>query len=176
MQHGFRSWPIRRLSINFRRLRIMPDKTLIIDQLRRAFEGDAWHGPAVLEILTSVDAATAASHPIPKAHSIWELMLHIEAWEQAAMRRFEGDAVELEGDYNFPPTVDVSDSAWRLAVTKFRNTHDQLLNTISALEDSRLAEQVPGRDYDSEFMLHGMAQHALYHAGQMAILKIAAAK
>lgn len=155
---------------------MMPDKSLIMDQLRRAFKGDAWHGPAVLEILGNIDAATAASHPILKAHSIWELMLHIEAWERAAVKRFEGEAVELEGDHNFPAIDDASDSAWRSAITKFINTHEQLLKTISSLKDSRLAEQVPGRDYDFEFMLHGLAQHALYHAGQMAILRIAAEK
>ncbi|GAC1435517.1 MAG: hypothetical protein NVS1B11_30010 [Terriglobales bacterium] len=152
----------------------MPDKTLIIDQLRRAFHGDAWHGPAVLEILASIDAATAASHPVLQAHSIWELVLHIEAWERAAVKRFEGEAVELEGDHNFPAIVEASDSAWSSAIEKFRGTHEQLLHTISAVKDSRLAEQVPGGNYHFEFMLHGLAQHALYHAGQMAILKIAA--
>ena len=152
----------------------MPDKTLIIDQLRRAIHGDAWHGPAVLEVLASIDAATAASHPIPKAHSIWELVLHIEAWEAASMKRFAGEAIELEGDHNFPRIVEASDSAWSSTLEKFRSTHEQLLHTISAVKDSKLAEQVPGRNYDFEFMLHGLAQHALYHAGQMAILKIAA--
>ena len=44
----------------------------ISNQLKRAFEGEAWHGPAVLQVLKEVTATQAAAKPIPKAHSIWE--------------------------------------------------------------------------------------------------------
>lgn len=47
------------------------------EQLERALEGEAWHGPSVLEILEGVTAAQAAAHPIAGAHSIWELVLHL---------------------------------------------------------------------------------------------------
>ena len=47
------------------------------EQLRRALQGDAWHGPSVLELLAGLSASQAASHPIAGAHSIWELVLHI---------------------------------------------------------------------------------------------------
>ena len=47
------------------------------EQLRRALEGEAWHGPSVLESLAGLSAAQAASHPIAGAHSIWELVLHL---------------------------------------------------------------------------------------------------
>jgi hypothetical protein len=47
------------------------------DQLKRALEGEAWHGPSVLESLAGISAAQAAIHPIAGAHSIWELVLHI---------------------------------------------------------------------------------------------------
>ena len=53
------------------------EPALIAEQLRRAFEGDAWHGPALLELLQDVDAATAAARPLPDVHSIWELVLHV---------------------------------------------------------------------------------------------------
>ena len=33
----------------------------IVDQLRRAFEGDAWSGPSVLELLAGVAAEQAAA-------------------------------------------------------------------------------------------------------------------
>ena len=42
---------------------------------------------------------------------------------------------------------------------------------IAALPEPRLRDQVPGKDYDFYFMLHGVVQHELYHAGQIAILK-----
>jgi hypothetical protein len=50
-----------------------------------------------------------------------------------------------------------------------------LLKTVEALPDQRLTEQVPGKTYNIRFMLEGVAQHELYHAGQIAILKKARA-
>jgi hypothetical protein len=49
--------------------------------------------------------------------------------------------------------------------------HAGLEKTVAGLTESRLRERVPGKKYDFYFMLHGVAQHELYHAGQIAILK-----
>ena len=45
------------------------------------------------------------------------------------------------------------------------------VKSVAGLPESRLWDRVPGKRYDFYFMLHGVAQHALYHAGQIAILK-----
>jgi len=50
-----------------------------------------------------------------------------------------------------------------------------LVATLPGLAESRRHDhQVPGKRYDFYHMLHGIAQHELYHAGQIAILKKAA--
>ena len=144
----------------------------LAEQLRNAFEGEAWHGPALLELLADVDAATAAAHPLPGVHSIWELVLHIAAWDDAVNRRIAlGKALQLNDAENFPPVNDPSPAAWKQAIEHGNKTHGSLLKTVEALPDPRLGEQVPGKKYDIRFMLEGVAQHELYHAGQIAILK-----
>ncbi len=143
----------------------------IADQLRRAFEGNAWHGPALLELLDDVDAATAAAKPLPEVHSIWELVLHIAAWDGAACRRLAGEKVQLTGTANFPVVPKPTEAAWRKAVAHAKSAHDELVKTVTLLPESRLRDRVPGKKYDFYFMLHGVAQHELYHAGQIAILK-----
>ena len=143
----------------------------IAEQLRRAFDGDAWHGPALLELLEDVDSATAAAKPIPDVHSIWELVLHIAVWDQVACRRLAGVKWQPTGDANFPPVKNVTAVVWRKAVADTKRAHDVFVKTVAALPDSRLRERVPGKRYDFYHMLHGLAQHELYHAGQIAILK-----
>ncbi len=143
----------------------------IADQLRRAFYGSAWHGPAVLELLEDVDAHTAAAKPIADVHSIWELVLHIAAWDGAALVRLAGKKCQPTGANNFPPVPKVTEAAWRKAVAEAKRTHDRLVKTVAALSESRLRDRVPGKRYDFYHMLHGIAQHELYHAGQIAILK-----
>lgn len=148
------------------------EPALIADQLRRAFEGDAWHGPALLELLREVDAATAAAQPLPDVHSIWELVLHVSAWDDAASRRLDGEKVQLTGTANFPVVPNKpTQTAWHEAVARAKHKHDVLVKTVAAMPESGLRERVPGKRYDFYFMLHGVAQHALYHAGQIAILK-----
>jgi uncharacterized damage-inducible protein DinB len=144
----------------------------IADQLRRAFDGSAWHGPAVLELLADVDAATAAARPIADVHSIWELLLHIAVWDNAAMVRLDGKKWQPTGRHNFPAMPGKpTEAAWRKAVAATKKTHDKLVKTVAALPESRLRDHVPGKRYDFYHMFHGIAQHELYHAGQIAILK-----
>ena len=149
----------------------MSETARIADQLKRAFAGDAWHGPALMEILADVDAPAAAARPISLAHTVWELTLHITAWDAAILRRVAGQAASLSDAENFPKIRDTSESAWRTALENLQRQHQELLRVIADMPDRRLSEQVPGKDYDFYFLLHGTVQHALYHAGQIVMLK-----
>src|SRR6266849_9621955 len=148
----------------------MSEATRIADQLRRAFDGDAWHGAAVFEILQGVTAAQAARRSIESAHSVWELVLHITAWDGAVLRRMGGVAVTLSDAENFPPVADASEVAWRKALAEMRRVHEELIAAVAPFPDSRLDRQVPGKEgahYTFYYMLHGLVQHELYHAGQI---------
>jgi len=152
----------------------MSQAALLADQLRRAFEKDAWHGDAMFEILAGVSAKTAAARPIPGAHTIWEILLHVAAWDDAVTRRAGGSAVTLSDAENFPPVKDTSEAAWQSTLEAVKKTHDHLVKTVAAFPDSRLHDPVPGKQqdyYDFYYMFSGVAQHELYHAGQIALLK-----
>jgi uncharacterized damage-inducible protein DinB len=157
--------------MKFRKRKAQSEAARIADQLRRAFDGSAWHGPGLLELLEDIDAATAAAKSLPKVHSIWELVLHVAVWDAAALRRLSGEKCQPTGPANFPLVSSAKESAWRKAVTRTRRTHDALVKTVAALPDSRLSDRVPGKRYDFYHLLHGVTQHELYHAGQIAILK-----
>ena len=151
------------------------ERERIRDQFRRAFDGEAWHGPSVLQLLNGIDAQQAAAHPIAGAHSIWELTLHIAAWESACKRRLEGDPAQLTDAEDWQPVEDTSDAAWESAKQYLLDTHRQLLDAIARLDESRLDEPIikdPNTPFSSVYVtLHGGVQHDLYHAGQIAILK-----
>lgn len=149
----------------------MSEITRIAEELRLAFEGEAWHGPALLEILSGVNAPSAAAHPIANAHSIWELTLHIAAWEKVLLRRMAGEIVQLSDEENFPAVRDKNEDAWQAALAYLKETHEELLDAVKNMRVERLAEIVPGKDYDFYFMLHGGSQHIAYHGGQISLLK-----
>ena len=145
---------------------------VVVGELKCAFDGEAWHGPALMEVLNGVDYKTASAHPIPRAHSIWELVRHVAAWEQVVTRRIiHGKELTLNDDENFGHIEHANEAAWQETVQMLRKNHSDLIAAVSAMPESRLSELVPGKTYDILFMLMGTAQHAAYHGGQIALLK-----
>ena len=143
----------------------------IVNQLNRAFIGEAWHGPAVIEILEGITAPQAATHPLAGGHSIWELALHITAWTRAASRRLQGDRAQLSEVENFPPVTDLGERAWVEARESIKAAYEELRGAILLLDDSRLDQPIIEGMSSVYVTLHGVIQHSLYHAGQIAILK-----
>jgi uncharacterized damage-inducible protein DinB len=149
----------------------MTEVNRILDQLSRAFEGEAWHGPAVLEILRETTAQQAASRPVNGAHTIWETALHIAAWLRACRRRLEGDRAQLSGPEDWPAVNGSDDKAWQEVIAGMKQALDELQTAIAQLDDSRLDQPIIDGMSSVYVTLHGVIQHSLYHAGQMAILK-----
>lgn len=147
--------------------------TRIADQARRAFEGEAWHGSSLKELLENVSYEQANKKPLAGAHSIWELALHIAVWVEASEASVHGTPMpKIVGTVeDWPPVKDASPAAWTKAKDRLFRSGVQLSQTISKFSDERLHDIVPGRKYDFYHLFHGIVQHSLYHGGQIAILK-----
>jgi hypothetical protein len=144
----------------------------IDDELRRAYDGDAWHGPPLREVLKQVTAVTAAAKHPQLSHSVWALVNHLAAWaEVVAQRIAEWRAIGEPEVGNFPPVTDTSEAAWEAALANLDRQHQKLLGVVAGLSASKLDETVPGKTYSVTVMLHGTSQHYTYHAGQIALLK-----
>jgi len=150
----------------------MRETECIDDELRRIFDGGAWLGSSVTEILDGIDSAMAAARPLPFAHSIWELVHHIEVWERVVLRRLGGDPAPVNSvEEDWPPVRETSAGAWTAANAKLQMTHRQLRERVITFPDSRLEETAPGQSYNHYVMLHGVSQHDAYHLGQIGLLK-----
>jgi hypothetical protein len=149
----------------------------IADQLRRALNGDPWHGPPLSKILNGVTAEVALARPLPSVHSIWELVLHIDTDVHVTLEAMRGTAMpKLYGtELDWPAIADGGAAAWLATTETFFRNAAQLADAIEQWSDERLLNIVPGREYDFYILFHGVVQHSLYHGGQIAILKKAVA-
>ena len=59
----------------------MSEITRIVEELNKIHQGDAWHGLSLHEALAGLTAEQAAARLLANAHTIWELVSHIAAWE-----------------------------------------------------------------------------------------------
>ena len=149
----------------------MSEVERIADQLNRAFEGEAWHGPSVLNILDGITAQQAAARTFSGLHNIWEIMLHIAVWERACSSRLAGDRAELPDEEDWPKVAQTTEQAWGDARKALRQAHDELVRALSKLDEGRLDQPIVAGMSSVYVTLHGVIQHTLYHAGQIAILK-----
>ncbi|HEX6313896.1 MAG TPA: DinB family protein [Gemmatimonadaceae bacterium] len=151
----------------------------LVADLRRIYEGNAWHGPAVLDAIQNVTAAQAASRPIPGSHTIYELTHHIAAWMGETASRLQGNPPGMPADGDFPPrSFTVDDTTWSDLRDRLARRQAELLEAVNAFDVGRLDDPVnPENKGDVDgatsyrALLSGIAQHSAYHAGQIVLLR-----
>ena len=151
----------------------MTPSEAIADSLRRTLAGPMWHGDAVHQLLSGVSAADAARRPIPSAHTIWELVLHMTAWANIVQKRLSSKPQpEPTAAEDWPPhTCGQSIEAWSDALMRLGEAYESLAQKTEVLDMGAINAQVPGRDYTVRVMLMGVVEHGVYHAGQIGLLK-----
>ena len=143
--------------------------------LESATNGDAWYGDSLRKILDKVTAKEAKARPIANAHTIGELVVHVEVWVKFCLGAVEGTPIPpwstMPKEQDWPTVKDSSEQAWKHAVNSFFSTHLKLVEAIKMFSDDHLETRVPGRTYNFYHLFQGMIQHAVYHGGQIVLLK-----
>lgn len=150
----------------------------IAELVERVVTGDPWHGSNVEQLLRGVSADDAAKRPVPGAHTMWELVLHMTGWAREVRERLEGHTAQQPSEGDWPPMGPTTEDRWLEAKKSLLDAHNQLTAAIVALDARSLDE--PVRDFRDNALgvglsryltLHGLVHHTVYHAGQLAILK-----
>lgn len=150
----------------------------LIDQFKRAHDGDPWHGSPVREILKGVTPEQAARRPPNGAHSIWELVLHMTGWRNEVARRATGAPAGEPAGGDYPDVGDPTAARWKAALDALDASHVHLVTVVQGISDDDLLKPTNdprnrplGTGVSYYELLHGIVQHDAYHAGQIAILK-----
>jgi uncharacterized damage-inducible protein DinB len=147
----------------------MKETERIAEQLRLLFEGPSWLGPPINILLADVSQDTACQRASHGAHTVWELVLHIESWLRIARVRLSASTpVDPREDEDWP----TPGGLWQDARNGLRNEASALQAAILEFPPERLEHVAPASEPQTFYMLlHGVIQHSAYHAGQIAILK-----
>ena len=147
------------------------------NHIKRTVAGPMWHGAALDELLAHVSCEQAAARPIPGAHTIWEIVLHVTAWAEIALARVHGQRTsDPAPDEDWPPVpgsdlLSRSDPDWPQAVEGLKESHRRLAADVQLLDDAALDARVKGLDYPVGILLDGVVEHGTYHGGQIALLR-----
>lgn len=150
---------------------MMTEVERILDQYDRAMNGDAWHGDPVWKILEGIPAEQAACRRAANTHAIWELVSHMTYWETEVCRRISGLPSRPAKELNFPAVPEATAENWNSSLNQFRRSNADFRQAVSKLDPSRLDQAPEGRVKTIYVEVHGVIQHHIYHAGQIAILR-----
>lgn len=161
-----------------------PRLVLLLRLLDEGYDHKAWHGPNLRGCLRGLSAEDAAHRPAPERHTIWEIAVHAAYWKYAVRRRVCGDArgsFPLKGSNWFTrpdPAVHAGDwpRAWAADLKLLDEQHRLLRAAVAAFDPDRLEMPWPGSQHVPSKQIIGATMHDVYHAGQIRMLKRAAAR
>jgi len=143
-----------------------------VDQMERAHVGDPWTDVPLVGLLEDLTHETASAKPIPGAHSIWEIVLHLGTAQELIVDLVRDIFRPYEPGDEWPPVGEPTEEAWAAAVEQFRTGEAEVRRVVSeGVKPDQLDE--PFREGGSSVYnnLHGYVQHAVYHGGQISVLK-----
>jgi hypothetical protein len=139
--------------------------------LQEGFGPGAWHGPDLKAALADVTSSLALWRPAAGRHNIAEIALHHAYFVRSVRTQLSAAPAEpfiAEGEDWF----DVSDEhrlSWTAIYTTLEAEQDRLRATLEHIEAQRIA---PALTPDERFALVlGITCHAVYHAGQIQLIK-----
>lgn len=157
------------------------DLEALREDLRKAYDGDPWHGSSTTDVLKGIDADVAAGRWIPGAHTIWEMVLHMTAWTREVASRVRGaDAKPPPEDWPVPRSGGGA-PAWKAAKDDLAAAQKDLEAAVDQIKPEDLIRWIGdqrdpplGTGLTVGTLIRGLMQHHTYHEGQIAILKRAA--
>lgn len=139
--------------------------------LQEGYGPGAWHGPDLAAALSDVTAPAAYRRPAPGRHNIAEIALH-HAWcVRSVLAQVTGAIPEkfpLEGEDWFELNS-AKDLGWKDVRATLVGLQEKLAKAVAGIEAGRRAS--PLAEADRFGLILGVTCHAVYHAGQIQLVK-----
>jgi hypothetical protein len=139
--------------------------------LREGYGDGAWHGPDLNAALADVRSDDAFRRPASGRHNIAEIALHHAYTARAVRARLTGVDPEpfvLEGDdwFNLPDQFTLS---WSKILEVVRLEQERLTGAVADIDAGRTRSSLSESErFD---LVLGITCHAVYHAGQIQLIK-----
>jgi hypothetical protein len=139
--------------------------------LEEGYGPGAWHGPDLKAALSDVDSAGAFWRPAADRHSIAEIAVHHAYHLHNVRSRLLGEAPSpflLAGDDWFALPA-ASDLSWSQIQDLVESGHRRVSEAVRDIADGRVSTPLSASNQFD--LVLGITSHAVYHAGQIQLLK-----
>ena len=150
----------------------MSTKQTLLEQFETCFETNGWF-VAVKNAIAGVTAEQAMWKPDGADNSIWELLSHMNYYNNAYLERFRGRDFEYKVNDNDETFFQSgSDEDWRAEVGRFEQIIKVWRSELEATEDAKLDEIAPPfNKHPWAWIVASINAHCAHHGGQIVLLR-----
>lgn len=144
------------------------DSKILSKIVNKALAGEGAH-VSTANVFEGFDWKMAGTRPTNAPHSIFELLMHISYWQDWGVQWLDGKrpAIPRHAAASWPKSqAPANEAEWKRAVRNFRSGLDDLQRRV---DKTGLLEKIDGKTRLQ--MLHTLASHASYHAGEVVSLR-----
>lgn len=137
--------------------------------LAEGYGPGAWHGNDLKAALADVTPALAFWRPSPGRHNIAEIAMHHAYTAHSVRNRLTGSSEPfvIEGDDWFP--LETGTMTWPAIAAVVEEEQQRLASVVRDIAAGRAT--TPQSETDRFNLVLGITCHAIYHAGQVQLLK-----
>jgi hypothetical protein len=151
-----------------------PEYTAITRIVKEGYGSGAWHGPDLRTALEDVGPELAFWRPAAGRHNVAEIAVHHAWYVRSVIEQLSGEPVgpfPLPGDDWF--TISTEEAmTWPAVVELVERLQEQLSALVDELGTGRSRSPLPAAEVVD--LVLGITCHAVYHAGQVQLLKVLA--
>ena len=145
----------------------------IILHLETVLSGEPWYGRSIYTLLEEAGIGDVYKRPAGSNHSMIELLYHMETWAAYTLSVIKEEPLSqiksIESlDWR---TIEPKEYNWENGLAQFKSTNQEIIELLNTKEDRFLDQVLDDKNYNFRFLLYGMIDHHIYHAGQIAYVK-----
>ncbi len=139
----------------------------LLAAVEASYRKGSWHGPTLHAAVRGIDARTALWRPAKGRHNIWEIAIHAAYWKFAVRRKLLRDRSLkfATSGTNWFPVIKGTDAGWAATRDLLYHEHELFLEFLKPRAEKIVSDRRMSR------LVLGVAQHDVYHAGQIVLIK-----
>lgn len=152
----------------------MTTKETLLEQFTACYDENGWF-VALKNAVKNLTAEQANWKTANLDNSIWEILTHLNFYNEAYLKRFKGMTVDYSGIENsetFAGAETISEEAWQAEIEKFDSIMSEWRSLLEAADENKFNEAVSATNSSawSSLIAHVNAHNA-HHGGQIVVLR-----
>lgn len=149
----------------------MTEKATLLRQFANSYDNNGWF-VATKNAIANVTAEQAAWKPEGADNSIYELINHLNYYNNAYLQRFKGEDYEYKIADNDESFDKGEAESWNAEAARFDSIMSEWRTLLNDADDSKLAELAPPyNEVPWSSLIGNIISHNAHHGGQIVLLR-----